>query len=577
MSNSFVLKVQLNDDIRRLSLDAVPSFQELESLVAELFGPTLGKFLLKWTDEDGDLITLSSDSELAEALKLAKNAPSKTLRLSVHRLEQPSVSASQTQTEYQTQSSTAPQVNPFGFLMNNPQLIQSLLPHLPQLLQALTAQTTAANANSNATAAANVDLVGLFRNLGLGGSPSSASASAAGNAQSEAQQPPAMQLQQLIQQLLSTPLVQSLLPMLCQQFAASRPSQAQEASTPSASTEESRAEIHESVQCDNCGKSNFAGIRFKCTVCTDYDLCEQCESKQPPVHDSTHTLMKIVKPVNYASFGGFSVGGGRGCPYTGRPFWGGRGHCAPHGCARTWTHSNSNLNVNSNSNSAKAVPRLLARFVCDVSIEDGTFVDPGQRFVKIWRMRNEGPQAWEENTRLACVGGDKLASVESVPVPAVAPGAEVDIPVDMVAPSRAGRYIGYWRLVSLDGSRFGQRVWVDIVVSPNVATSPSATSTGTSSETPSDVPVTVTPATAPPVAQEQQPVVSTAPIKDPMEVVAPKQVAPAQPVAAEESPEMKQLIDMGFIDRDLNRRLLASNNHDVLKTVQILLSNLHFS
>jgi len=36
----------------------------------------------------------------------------------------------------------------------------------------------------------------------------------------------------------------------------------------------------------------------------------------------------------------------------------------------------------------------------------------------------------------------------------------------MVAPSKPGRYVSYWRLAQPNGERFGQRVWVDIVVEP---------------------------------------------------------------------------------------------------------------
>lgn len=33
---------------------------------------------------------------------------------------------------------------------------------------------------------------------------------------------------------------------------------------------------HEGVTCDGCGKSNFVGIRHKCNICYDYDLCDEC-------------------------------------------------------------------------------------------------------------------------------------------------------------------------------------------------------------------------------------------------------------------------------------------------------------
>ena len=41
-----------------------------------------------------------------------------------------------------------------------------------------------------------------------------------------------------------------------------------------------------------------------------------------------------------------------------------------------------------------------AEFVRDVNYPDGTYVMPGTSFVKTWRLRNVGTQAWNTNTRL---------------------------------------------------------------------------------------------------------------------------------------------------------------------------------
>src|SRR5690349_5410274 len=79
-------------------------------------------------------------------------------------------------------------------------------------------------------------------------------------------------------------------------------------------------------------------------------------------------------------------------------------------------------------------------------------------------MRNEGNTAYPENTRVQFIGGDKISLIESFPVPQVPAGKEFDITVNVVAPLKLGRYVSYWRLVTSDGTRFGQRMWVDIEV-----------------------------------------------------------------------------------------------------------------
>ena len=38
------------------------------------------------------------------------------------------------------------------------------------------------------------------------------------------------------------------------------------------------ATIHHGVRCDGCDALPITGLRFKCQVCPDYDLCSQCKS-----------------------------------------------------------------------------------------------------------------------------------------------------------------------------------------------------------------------------------------------------------------------------------------------------------
>ena len=72
---------------------------------------------------------------------------------------------------------------------------------------------------------------------------------------------------------------------------------------------------------------------------------------------------------------------------------------------------------------------------------------------------------------LVCVGGHPLGLPEAGrPVPAVPAGETVDISVKLTAPPYPGRNVGYYRLVTADGTRFGHRLWCDLVVdNSNVA------------------------------------------------------------------------------------------------------------
>lgn len=121
---------------------------------------------------------------------------------------------------------------------------------------------------------------------------------------------------------------------------------------------------------------------------------------------------------------------------------------------------------------ASANPKCKAvlargRFVCDVSVPDGSVLGAGEVFTKTWRFRNDSDAAWPAGSRLLFVGknSDRMGAPDEVRVErAVAPGDEIDISVPLTAPNAPGRYVTYFRLCGADERKFGQRVWCSIIV-----------------------------------------------------------------------------------------------------------------
>lgn len=128
----------------------------------------------------------------------------------------------------------------------------------------------------------------------------------------------------------------------------------------------------------------------------------------------------------------------------------------------------------------KASAALLcdhAQFIADVTIPDGTNLAAGTSFTKTWRLKNIGSCTWTTAYALVFVSGNPLGAPAAVNLPTnVAPGATVDVSVNMTAPTSAGHYIGYWKLRNASGILFGigatatQSFWVEIKVTTTATT-----------------------------------------------------------------------------------------------------------
>lgn len=219
--------------------------------------------------------------------------------------------------------------------------------------------------------------------------------------------------------------------------------------------------VHHGITCDACHVSPIVGARWKCTQCSDYDNCSTCEEKK--VHDPSHVLVKYEVPTYVHPHHRLHSHLARRHFHHEASSQPGFGPCSPGSqelpaglpCGRQWAKLQRS--------------KHLARFVSDVTIEDGSIIPALTKFEKTWRIRNTGSVAWPEQTVLTYVGGDSLSEARSALVGSVPEGGEVNISVQMTAPQEAGRYQSFWRLSGPDGVRFGQRVWVDFIVPDNRA------------------------------------------------------------------------------------------------------------
>ncbi|CAB4421474.1 unnamed protein product [Rhizophagus irregularis] len=163
---------------------------------------------------------------------------------------------------------------------------------------------------------------------------------------------------------------------------------------------------------------------------------------------------------------------------------------------------------------------LNARFIEDVNVPDGTILSPQTKFLKIWKMSNNGSITWPESTALHFSGGERMFNndliksspatprsnsfsdeeerhcprctffirpnetscvmcgtnltrrehenrsdeIPKIHIGPVEVGKDVGIAVDLQAPSKPGKYVSYWRLTDSEGNQFGHKIWCDITV-----------------------------------------------------------------------------------------------------------------
>ena len=122
----------------------------------------------------------------------------------------------------------------------------------------------------------------------------------------------------------------------------------------------------------------------------------------------------------------------------------------------------------------------VAQFITDVTVPDGTVMTPNQTFTKKWRIKNIGTCAWT-GFSLVFDNGESMGGPATKAISALNPGQEVDLEVNLTAPSTIGAYRGYWRintnggvLVPIVNGSQGKSFYVDIKVQlPATATNTS--------------------------------------------------------------------------------------------------------
>jgi len=508
-TQTLIVKLHLGTEIRRFTVGEL-DWNELSTRVKNSFELPESKKSLKVTyiDDEQDVITISTNEELQEALALARTSSPPVLRLTVTPPKSTDEADSQTNdntnkektakeakapaTNGAAEGATPPPALPCGFppelapfvdtlikqlpaaMAVMPPEMRALLPHaeidLAATLAAHHASKTGADAASPADRFCPDMPHELNATLGLHDGVTcdkSGMSPIVGNRfhlvghnydLCEAEYLKLSDKERALFRMVPPPTAKpaaaaSATPSAAPSAAGSCAASA--AASKSSSPPEAPA-VHPGVECDKSGMCPIIGHRYHLRG-HNYDVCQAEFDKLPAAEQA---LYELVPPV--------MLGNGSG-PWRPGPPWGWRGGHGGMGHCGRGMGGHGGM-----GRGGGGEPKLAARFVRDVTIFDGTQVAPGTAFTKIWRLKNVGEVAWPAGTRLLFVGGDQMSADMCVPLSRtgpVLPGEEVDVAVEMVAPGEHGRYLGYWRLTGPHMRRkFGQRVWCHVqVVDPSAS------------------------------------------------------------------------------------------------------------
>jgi len=240
----FVIKLQFETDVRRLTLEKLPAFAELLDLVRSLFESSNlpSSFLLKYKDDEGDLISVGSDRELTEAFNVMGKGILRFTVVPVASKPTPSPSSSSNPNERVVEIDVGPYLDQIVDLIGQ---FTGRRPNVPSWAgcgngnEAVHFGVTCDGCNAHpirgnrhkCTECPNYDLCDKCLAQGIHKEHS------------------------------FNKITQPSRPW-CHRW--------------NNQAGNSNEAVHFGVQCDGCGVNPIRGIRYKCAVCSDYDLCSQC-------------------------------------------------------------------------------------------------------------------------------------------------------------------------------------------------------------------------------------------------------------------------------------------------------------
>lgn len=104
------------------------------------------------------------------------------------------------------------------------------------------------------------------------------------------------------------------------------------------------------------------------------------------------------------------------------------------------------------------------KYIDDLTIPDGTFVEQDAIIEKQWEVENSGTCNWTSSYTLQHIGGQPLGARTQQALFPAKKGARAVISITFFAPAEIGTYHTAWQAFDPQGTAFGDPIYMDIVV-----------------------------------------------------------------------------------------------------------------
>ncbi|KAJ6247915.1 ovarian carcinoma antigen [Anaeramoeba flamelloides] len=109
--------------------------------------------------------------------------------------------------------------------------------------------------------------------------------------------------------------------------------------------------------------------------------------------------------------------------------------------------------------------KLELKILKDLTVPENSKLPPNEYFQKGWKIQNCGQTKWPIGTQLLFNGGDKIGfqNENKINLYPLSPSETMDIYIDLKSPHKPGRYHGFWKAV-FNNKKFGERFSCVIIV-----------------------------------------------------------------------------------------------------------------